>query len=247
MTERFRARNTEEAFWALDPFALVAPHDPWYAKIEQVLPPEHYGVTRQLHRRLRMTRGRPRHVHIGILGHRGTGKTTLVRAAMAELPHILPVYIDAQKALDHGDFAFADLVLVAATAVVEDLKDLTLDDESFTLVRGWFSEHLLSEQRVKELVGELDTTVQAQGGLPWLASLMAKFTASLKSQNVYREEIRRKVTQDLRDLVRRMNILLDGAHRALSPRSKTLCVVFDNLEKIGSRQSIDHASAELAS
>lgn len=50
VTEFVRARNSTEAFWAFDPFAVVKPDDPRFADIEKDLPREHFGVSAPVRR-----------------------------------------------------------------------------------------------------------------------------------------------------------------------------------------------------
>jgi len=47
MAERIQASNSTEAFWTLDPFAIVRPSDPWFVDLEKIVPREHYGVSRK--------------------------------------------------------------------------------------------------------------------------------------------------------------------------------------------------------
>lgn len=62
--EQIRAANPGEAFWTLEPFAVVAPDDPWHCDIDALLPREHYGVVAQLTRRL--TPRRPTRAHVSV-------------------------------------------------------------------------------------------------------------------------------------------------------------------------------------
>src|SRR5690554_4912247 len=113
MNELVRATNVEEAFDALDPFALIKPSHPFFADIEADLPREHYGVTDELKRHFRSIQTRRRWQHLGLVGHKGTGKTTLVRKAMSELRDkgVMAVQINTQLAVDQGGFTFTDMIL----------------------------------------------------------------------------------------------------------------------------------------
>ena len=83
---QIRAATSAEAFWTLDPFGIeVHPGDPWHADLEAALEGSRYGVVTWLTRRLTPTRVRPEFCHLGIVGSKGTGKTTQVRKAMAEV------------------------------------------------------------------------------------------------------------------------------------------------------------------
>jgi hypothetical protein len=245
MNELVRATNVEEAFDALDPFALVRPSDPFFADFEPLLPLEHYGVSAKLERHFRFTHARRRWQHIGVVGHKGTGKTTLVGKAMTELRTrgLMPVSINAQLAVDQGGFTFADTMLILARAVIECLaqQNVELDAALIEQVRRWFADELLEESHRKQISGAIESSIGGENKLALLAAFSAKVTAALKTDNDYRRVIRSRAERDPRDLVRRVNLLLDGAHEALAARQQQLCVIFDNLEKIPDRKLIDEA------
>jgi hypothetical protein len=245
MSPLVRATTVEEAFHALDPFALVKTSDPLYADFEPLLPLEHYGVTRKLERHFRMGQRQQRWEHIGVVGHRGTGKTTLIAKAMSELrgSGLMPVTINAQLALDQGGFTFSDMMLVLARAVIGCLAEqqVEIDSELIEQVQRWFAEELLEESHRTQISGAIAGSVGAENKLALLAAFSAKVTAALQSDNDYRRTIRSRADRDPRDLVRRINALLDGAHQVLRNRQQSLCIVFDNLEKIPDRKLVDDA------
>lgn len=243
-----RARTPADAFWTLDPFALVNPDDPWHSEIESRFKPSRYGLVAQLTRRLTPRAGAPPYVHVGVVGHKGTGKTTQVRKAVAGLAAdgVHAVFVDALATLDQADLSFADVILVITNAIVSGLSaaEVEVPAAESNLVKLWFAEELLTETHRKELLGALETEAKASLGVFILARLTAKVTAVLKSHNEYRQEIRRRAERDPADLVRRVNLLLDTASDALARklgRHQTLAVVVDNLEKLGDRRQVDAA------
>ena len=247
MQNQIRATTPAEAFWTLDPFALINPGDPWHSEIEARFKPSRYGLVSQITRRLMPNPAAPPYVHIGVVGHRGTGKTTQVRKAMVGLARVgvHAVFVDALAAFDQSDLSFTDVMLVIADAVVGGLgEDVEIPAAELELVKLWFTEELLTETHRKELLGTLETEAKVSGGLPWLAQLTAKVTAVFKSHNEYRQEIRRRAERDPSDLIRRVNLLLDAAAAALTRKldaRTTLCVVVDNLEKLTDRRQVDAA------
>src|SRR5690606_40322140 len=96
--------------------------------LEKLVPREHYGIAHKLKRQLGRGPGRPEFVHVGLMGHAGVGKTTLVKNALAELAGsgVTPVYINALEAFDQSDYVFSDLMLVLAEAVIRALADMQL-------------------------------------------------------------------------------------------------------------------------
>jgi hypothetical protein len=235
-----RAATPADAFWTFDPLALVRPGDPWYCNLDDYFDRHHYGFANDLKRRL--TPPDARFMHVGVVGHRGTGKTTQVRRVTSELrAGTVSVFVDAIATLDQADFTFSDLLLVVVESVVARLKEAKVDipQEEAELVRLWFAEELLTEEHRNSIIGTVETEASAKGGLPWIASLAAKLTAQLRSDNVYRQEIRRRAERDPNDLLRKVNRLLDAATKALN--AERLLVVVDNLEKIDNRNLVDAA------
>ena len=226
---------------ALNPLQLVRPDHPWYVNLDALLPAEHHGVTRKLQALFEEARG---WLHMSVVGHGGSGKSTLVRQAMAGLVKhgIMPIYINAEESFDQVDMTFADVVLVLVEAVVRTLVDdaetIELDRRRLELVRLWFAEELVSESHRKELVAELQTSAGAELGLPLIARAAAKISGAMRTDNEYRTDIRRRVGRDPRALVSHANELLDAVHQALAGRKQRVCVVFDNLEKIREREQV---------
>jgi GTPase SAR1 family protein len=254
--QQVRAITPKEAFHTLDPFALVQPDDAWYLNLEQYLDLKHYPLKAKLDLHF----DRPAfmqaqdYVQIGVVGHKGTGKTTQLRKYMSELEtnqHILPVFVDVLSTLDQADLSFADVILILVQSVAESLKTVKgarFPKAQYELVKNWFSEELLTETHTKEILASLETTATAKGGIPFLANLMAKITATLKTDNQYRSEIRRRAERDPSELLRNANIFLDAASTAISTRQqpRTIAVVFDNLEKISKRSLVDSAVLQRA-
>ncbi len=245
---QIRASTPAEAFDTLDPFAVVRPEDPWYADIESYFDRRHYGLVAQLVRRLSPRPTGRDYEHIGIVGHKGSGKTTLVRKAMEELAPkgLHPFYVDAIAAFDQGDLSFSDVILVIARAVIDGLGEAGVDipAREFEMLKMWFAEELLTESHRQQILASVETEAGAGGSIPWLVKLTAKITAALKSDNEYRREIRQRAERDPVDLVRRANQLLDAAAHALSSRHeerRRLVVVLDNLEKLADRRQVDAA------
>ncbi|MBI5496553.1 MAG: hypothetical protein HY904_16140 [Deltaproteobacteria bacterium] len=200
--------TTGDAFWTLDPFAVVQPGDPWFVDIERGFDPSRYGLAAKLRRHFAPAANRREFVHLGVVGHRGTGKTTQLRRAAKDFSTwgIEPVFIDTLATLDQDSLTFADILLVISRSVLEKLRDLSvnLPTTEQKLLEQWFAEEVLTETHSKEFVGSVETEASAKGGVPFLAALTAKITAVLKSNNEYRTEIRKRADRDPADLVRRL-------------------------------------------
>lgn len=83
--KQWRAEDATDAFWTLDPLTPVSPSDLWYTDLEGHFPDHSYDFVAPLVRRLTPPPQSPQFQHVGVVGHRGVGKTTSVRKAMGSL------------------------------------------------------------------------------------------------------------------------------------------------------------------
>ncbi|MBL8624076.1 MAG: AAA family ATPase [Myxococcales bacterium] len=238
-----RATTTRDGFWTLDPNRAVFPGDPWYANLERHFADWEYQPVEPLVLRLEPIDGVSRHAVVGLVGHRGAGKSTVVRKAMERMAkehNSHAVYVDVVAALDRTDLTFADALMAMVNAVAAELAAASakVPETELALFRLYFAEELLTEEHVKELSGSIETSAEAGGGVPFFAKLLGKVTALVKSDSEYRREIRRKIERSPQDMIRRANQFLNAAAAALG---RALIVVFDNLEKVSDRSLVEAA------
>lgn len=243
-----KATTADQAFWTLDPFVQVHPGDPWHANLERFFADDEYALIRPLTRRLDPRGGQSPYKHVAVVGHRGAGKTTMVRGAMAELERAashLPVYVDVIATLDISDFRLADVLVTIVNAVVSTLeaRSKELPASELRLFERWFADEERVEVQERGVNGSLATTAEATGGIPWLAKLTAKASAQLRADTTYRQQVRSQVERDPRELLSRTNQVLDAASKALG---RALVVVFDNLEKVNDRSVVERAVLQRA-
>jgi hypothetical protein len=252
--KQVRANTADEAFFTLDPLpyeaedTIVQPGDPWYCNLERHFAPRDYSVIPQIEKHFNAPKALEHEfVHVAVVGHKGTGKTTQVRTAMLNLQPkgVIHGRINALTSLDESDFAFPDVILTIAQTVVDVLlaERVEIPEPQYELVKSWFSEKILTTERSQLLEGEVQAQAEAGSTIPFLAKFLARITATLKSKNEYRTEIRERASSNTDELVRNLNILLDAANAALSQngQKRTVAVVFDNLEKITNQELIDRA------
>lgn len=240
MVDRSQARNIEEAYRMLDPFALVKPGDPWYVDLDRLVPLKHYSTAYKLKKLLEDQRGE--FAQVALIGHRGVGKTTLVHGTLAKLS-VRPIEINALEVFDRTDFVFSDLMLAIAEAVFRKLVEMgaKLEGRNLDLVRRWFTEEVITETHANQLKASLDTSVEAGTSIPFLAAFAAKLVATLRTDNEYRRELRLRTKHDPGELVRRVNLLLDSAHETFTTDGARLCIVIDGLEKFEATELVDRA------
>lgn len=240
---QWRAANAAEAFWTLDPLAPVLPGDPWYADLESHFPDGSYDFLNRLVRRLTPPPQSASFHQVGVVGHRGVGKSTLVRKAMELLEQrhgFRALSIDVEATLDQGDFAFPDVLISVVQAVAGALRDANapLSVAELELFRRHFAEELLTEEQANTISDSIEAQGKAVASVPFFAELMTKVTALLRTDNVYRQHLRSQIERDPPAMLERANLFLDAGAKALGRR---LVLVFDNLEKISNRKLVEAA------
>lgn len=247
--EQWRAENAADAFWTLDPLIPIGPGDLWFSDLESDFPAHEYDFVAPLVRRLTPPARGARHQHVAVVGHRGVGKSTLVRKAVhaLETGHgFLSVYLDVESTLDLSDFTFPDVLISVVSAVAGALeqRQVRLPDDELRQFRTYFADELLTKEHVTTIAGSTEAHADAGASVPLLARLLAKVTALMRSDNVYRQTLRRQVERDPRVMLERANLFLAAASRVLG---KHLLVVLDNLEKISDRKLVEKAVLQRAS
>jgi|JI10StandDraft_1071094.scaffolds.fasta_scaffold57954_3 hypothetical protein len=242
-----QARTAEEAFWTLDPFEQVAPGHPFFANLERHFADDQYALVQPLIRRVAPpTAGVYRQV--AVVGHRGAGKTTMVRSAMAKLAaggKHRAAYIDVVGTLDISDFAFADVLMAVVNAAISALKEDggDLPQQELELFTRWFADEERVETRDKVVDGAVEASAAVSGGLLGFVKLTGRLTSQLRANTTYRQQLRIRVDRDPRELLTRANQVLDAVSTALG---KQLIIVFDNLEKVNDRAVVDRALLQRA-
>lgn len=246
--QQIRAQTPAEGFYTLDPFLLVNPNEPWYCDLSQYFDAQHYPVLRRLDKFFKPPASMrlSRFVHLGLVGHKGTGKSTLIRQATQDLqPDIVTTFVQSLSVFDQSDLTFSDVVLVIVKAIADYLEErkIQLPQPQYQLVLKWFTEELVTTNRSKEIFGDLTTQAEAGVKLPFVAAFIAKLTATIRSKSEYRTEIRERAERDSVELIRNANLFIDAATQELNAAGlgQTFLVVFDDLEKITNRALVDAA------
>lgn len=192
-----------------------------------------------------------RYAKIAFTGHRGCGKSTeLLRLEHDLAPRFtcLHLYVDENLIRDCD---YTDLMLWMTDALVRrfaeekwPLRQKLVDD-----VVNWFAERTLED--IKQVKSEITSEVEAEAQAKWgLFGTSLKILARIKARmqgNIEKRSVMRHTLQNYsRDLVDRVNSLLDDAQNALEKEGKSpdLLVVQDNLDRlpvdVGRRLFFDH-------
>lgn len=171
-------------------------------------------------------------------GHVGCGKSTELRDYAALFRHSYTVHhLELTKTLDINNLRFSDLLIALAKCLADMFAqaDLSLQPDPVFLdpVLGWFDSRIVQQHRFKDIEAELKTEVKAQGGIPWLASLLATMTAKVRGGASYREELRREIRDGFLQLLGHFNALIAHANDLLRHQGRgPLLFIIDGTDKL---------------
>ncbi len=180
-----------------------------------------------------------RYAKIAFTGHRGAGKSTELLRLEHDLSDrftCLHLFVDENLIRDCD---YTDLLLWLVDAVVRRFADdgLPLKQRDVESVVQWFAEKTLEDvSAVKaEIIGEVELEGQAKLGW-WVTSLrlLARIKSRIQGNVEQRKVIRQTLQNYSRDLVNRVNTLLDQAQNALEEANKApdMLIVQDNLDRL---------------
>ncbi|MCK6400626.1 MAG: hypothetical protein L6Q74_01725 [Sphaerotilus natans subsp. sulfidivorans] len=182
-------------------------------------------------------------------GHVGCGKSTELRDYAQLFRQAYTVHhLELTKRLDIHNLRFSDLLIALAQALTTTFEDRTLslrpDPVFLDPVLNWFETRILKQERFKDIEGEIKTEIKAQGGIPWLASLLATITTKIRGGASYREELRREIRDGFLQLLGHFNALIRHANLLLNHQGHgPLLFIIDGTDKLSKEdaQTFFHA------
>jgi AAA ATPase domain len=182
---------------------------------------------------------KPKHAEAVLFGgHVGCGKSTELRDYAGLLEHAYCVHLlEISKQLDINNLRFSDLLIALAQSLVKTFEDdklsLRPDPVFVDPVLNWFDTRIVKQERFKDIEGEVKTEVKAQGGIPFLASLLATMMAKVRGGASYREELRREIRDGFTQLLQHFNALIAHANTLLTHQGRgPLIFIIDGTDKL---------------
>jgi len=183
--------------------------------------------------------------HLGLRGHRGSGKSTeLLRMEQRLSGVFFPVHLYLDQTL-HSDADYPDLFLWLVEYLGRRLVEekVPIDKEHLEKVAGWFAEVTKTQETGSEAKMEVAAEAEASAkygifgtGLKLLARVKSAFIGSTKRRLEMREELQRYA----QELLTTVNSFLDHASAALQKTEKPhrLLIVQDNLDRLDRKAAI---------
>ena len=177
--------------------------------------------------------------HLGLRGHRGSGKSTELLRMEDRLSDVFfPVHLFLDQTL-HLDADYPDLFLWLVECLGRRLVEekVPIDRAHLEKVAGWFAEVTRTRETSSEATMELAAEAEATAkygifgtGLKLLARVKSAFIGSTRRRLEMREELQRYA----QELLATVNNFLDHASAALQQGGKPrrLLIVQDNLDRL---------------
>lgn len=184
-------------------------------------------------------------------GHIGCGKSTELQQYAALFRRSYTVHhLALTEKVDINNLRFSDLLIVLAQALIDTFTDAALSikpNPVFTEpVLNWFDTRIVKQERFKDLELELKTEAKAEGGIPWLASLLASISSKFKGGVSYREELRREIRDGFSQLLHHFNALVAHANELLNKQDRgPLLFIVDGSDKLSKEDADIFFSADL--
>lgn len=180
-----------------------------------------------------------RHRHVLLFGPVGSGKSTeLLRFADAvqRTGRIFPVVLNVRSEIDINNLQYADMLMALATALTRGLKEADVEVPSHALdpLRTWFKEEIYATEGIRELSAEFTSEASLEGGIPFFAKLLSKFTAKFKNTSSTKESLREVVKKSFTQFVEAFNQLVLAAEQALRDKhlGERVLLIVDGTDKI---------------
>lgn len=169
-------------------------------------------------------------------GHVGCGKSTELRQLSALIKNAYTVCpIELTKILDINNLRFSDLLIALGheVVVVCEAQSLSVDAVFVKPVLDWFDTRIIKKDTFTDLEAEVKTEAKGKTGIPFLVTLMASFTAKVRSGASYREELRKEVNNGFTQLLASFNALIAHVNYLLAVRGHgPLLFVIDGTDKL---------------
>ncbi|MGH9798869.1 MAG: hypothetical protein ACRD82_00750 [Blastocatellia bacterium] len=193
------------------------------------------NIAESITRRIR--RSEDEYLKLLFTGHRGSGKSTellqLQRRLMDE--GFFTIYLDVEEQLDLVEVTYIDILLALVKQIEESLReqDMALSETLLNSIAEWFEEKVIEKAQADELKAGLSAGAEAGAKVPFLAKLLANFTAEIKTASSRRITTRQTLERELAVFIDKLNTLIRAARSKVQAGTfKDIVLIVDGLEKM---------------
>lgn len=154
----------------------------------------------------------PRKAYILFCGHRGAGKSTELRRAYRELNSdkaFFAVLLDATRQLDPNNLQYQDVLFGLAEALLDSIPETVhVDRVHIRKLEDFFAERVRTQTWSHELEASIETGVEADAGIPFIAKMFARVTAAFKTNSTHKDELRTVIRNHFGEFAEAFNQLI---------------------------------------
>ncbi len=179
--------------------------------------------------------------HVLFFGHVGCGKSTELARLSQTLHHpgrYWVVNVNLLVLLDPHNINYSDVWLAVAQQLVAQLErdGIVIAPEISKRLENWFSQQVFTNTQIKDFSAEIQTSVEAGVGIPYLSKLFAKMTAAIKTGSTHRDEIRTVVRNTYGEFIDALNLLFTAAVDGViaARQGQQLLIVIDGPDRFRS-------------
>lgn len=181
----------------------------------------------------------PGHKHVLLFGPIGSGKSTELLRLNADLQKskkLYPIALNLRSEVDINNLQYSDMLMAMAKAVVQELDrlNLTVPAQELAKLENWFKEHVETHEGIREISAELRSEAEATLGIPFMAKLMSRLTATFKNSSSYKSSLREVVRNSFTQFVEAFNALIIVAEKSIVDAAfgERLLLIVDGTDKI---------------
>lgn len=230
------ATDIESAYKQCNPDFPLAADDPRYIDFASV-----WGLKQSISKTIcrSIIRADDDYSKYLVSGHRGCGKSTELfqLKKCLEENNYLCIYMDIEDVIDPSNISYTDIFigLVKTLANVSVELDINVNENEGAKIINWFNTEEVSESiKQNELNGAIESSIQAETGVPFLAKFLTKFSGQIKHGSQWRNVNRVKVEKKGAEFISLINEFIECIRCEIKNKNKGLDIVFivDGLEKI---------------
>jgi hypothetical protein len=232
------------ALASCNPNQPLLPGDPRFVDFDDI---RGKALRSDLFEMLRAADSAERYETIAVAGHRGSGKSTELNRAQAELmSNYEPLWASVNENLDPKDISFSDIIRLIVLLLDDRFCRETLNHPqvkaAFDVVNNWFREVTKKYETNIASAQELGLSAGIGGGAGAeigvgplkikadLGKLSAAISVMRRSESNERTEIRETLERYNNQLVQNLNSLLRAVTAVCCP-GKSLVIILDNVAK----------------
>jgi len=173
----------------------------------------------------------PNGQHLLLFGHVGCGKSTELRHLSDALHHpqrYWVVHVDLQALIDTNNARYSDIWLAVVGELLRRLTEdgIAIPGKALTSFQSWFFEHVVTHERLRDIVASVGGEAELGGAVPFLAKWIGRITGTLRASTVYKDTLREIVRDTYEDFAKALDNLVIAATQSLREADMARYVLF---------------------